>query len=107
MSMHSKKIMGTIVLICGLSLIGWNLRDSEAKLREPPKEERPVALEELPAAVKATVARELAGGQLKELEEKRRGERVTWELDFVRGNDKIEVDIAEDGTVIERQSEKL
>lgn len=107
MSTQKKTIVATILLICGLSLIGWNLRDKDAQFREPPKVERAVTLEELPPAVKETVTRELKGGRLKELEEKRRGDSITWELDFVRGSDKIELDIAEDGTVLERQSEKV
>jgi len=106
MSRRTKLIIGIVLLACGLGLIGWNMRDPESGLREPYKEERKIAMELVPPAVQATIKRETGDGRVEELEEKRRDGKTTYEVDIIRAGFAIELDISEDGKVLERESKK-
>jgi hypothetical protein len=106
MSSRAKLISGIGLLVLGLGLIGWNtMHDPDAALRAPKKERR-VMLEEIPAAVQATVKRETAGGTVKEVEEKLQDGTKTYEIDILRGDYAIEVDIDANGKVLEREVKK-
>jgi hypothetical protein len=63
-----------------------------------------VALEALPAAVRATVDREVNGGQILEIERDhdRKNQRIVYEVEFLLEGVKYELDIAEDGTLVRR-----
>ena len=99
--------IGVMLLICGFALIGWNLRDPDRDYREPPSEERTVTLEQIPLAVQATIKRVSAGAAIEDIQEERKGDTTTYEVDVIRANTKIEFEIAEDGSIIEQESKKL
>lgn len=61
-----------------------------------------VRLEQLPAAVRATVERETRGGRIKEIEREERGGRRVYEVEFVRDGREHEILVAEDGKVLEK-----
>jgi hypothetical protein len=64
-----------------------------------------VAIETLPAPVRATIERETAGGRIKEIDrETKKGQRV-YEVEFIRDNREQEIYIGEDGAVIKRKAD--
>jgi uncharacterized membrane protein YkoI len=63
-------------------------------------------IDELPPAVRATVERETTGGQIEEIERESKDGRVVYEVEFTRDGLEIELEVAEDGTVLEREEEE-
>jgi hypothetical protein len=107
MSRKSKVIAGVILLVCGIALIAWNLRDPDRAYREPPKEERVVTLEQTPLPVQSAIQRVSAGSKIEEIKEKRRGGPATYEVDVIRGDVKTKISFHEDGSVAKEKSKKL
>jgi uncharacterized membrane protein YkoI len=60
-------------------------------------------LEQVPAAVRAAIEREVGDGRLEEIERETRDGRPVYEVEFTRNNTEHEVLIAEDGTVLKRE----
>jgi hypothetical protein len=60
---------------------------------------------ELPPAVRTTLDRETAGGQVTELERETKGGKVTYSADATINGKKYDIDIAEDGTLIGKKPE--
>lgn len=64
---------------------------------------QPVTFQQLPAPVQATVTREIQGGAIHEIElEKERGV-VTYEVEFFLATVKYEIEVAADGTLLQRK----
>lgn len=62
-----------------------------------------VTMQELPQPVRETVQREVGRGQLGDLERDQERGQTVYEVEFVDTNgQKIELDIAEDGTLLSR-----
>jgi hypothetical protein len=61
-----------------------------------------VALETLPAPVKVTVQREVGSGSITEIERDFEHGRFVYEVEFVKDGVEWEVEVAEDGAVLER-----
>jgi hypothetical protein len=62
-----------------------------------------VKLEELPPAVKATVEQETKGGQITDIERDNEKGQVIYEVEFTSEGKEYELDIAEDGKLLERR----
>jgi hypothetical protein len=107
MNRNQKLILGTGLLVTGLGLIGWNLRDPDAAYREPPKHERVITPAEMPPPVQATLQRVAGNGKITQVKEKRQGGTTYYSVDSVSGDKKTEVKIAEDGSVMKQKSKKL
>jgi hypothetical protein len=67
--------------------------------------EEEVTLDQVPAAVKATILRESAEGKITEIERETKNGKVLYEAEFRLGSAEIEITIAPDGTVIGREVE--
>lgn len=68
----------------------------------PDKEERPMRLAEMPAAVQKTARENLRGGAVVKSEKERRGEAVIFEVVVARGaGERFALEIAPDGKLIE------
>jgi hypothetical protein len=61
-----------------------------------------VAFDALPAAVKATVQREVGSGRISEIERDLERGRVVYEVEFWQGDVEREIEVAEDGTLVAR-----
>ncbi|MHC4089157.1 MAG: PepSY domain-containing protein, partial [Planctomycetota bacterium] len=61
--------------------------------------EEEVSLEQVPAAVKATILRESAGGKITEIERETKNGKTSYEAEFLRDGQEIEIKIAPDGTL--------
>jgi len=62
-----------------------------------------VTLEQLPPAVRATVDQETKGGVIKDIERDDKAGQVTYEVEFTLDGKAYELDIAEDGKVIQKR----
>ena len=68
----------------------------------PDKEEEPIALEKMPAAVQRTIHGNLRGGAVVKTERERRGGVVIYEAVVARGaGERFALEIAPDGKLIE------
>ena len=59
-----------------------------------------VSIDQLPADVRATLERESAGGTIQQIDRETGGGRTLYSADVLRGGEKWEIEIAEDGTLI-------
>jgi hypothetical protein len=98
--------MAVVLVLGGVTLIGWNMRDPDRAFREPPSVERVVTLKETPQAVQETIKRISADGTIEDVKEDRKGNTTTYEVDVIRDNTKTEYEISADGLVIEQESKK-
>ncbi len=90
-----------------LSVIGLGLAGTLALAAWAAQEdEEQVALDQVPAAVKATILKEAAGGEIKEIEIETEGGQTFYEAEFVRDGKTIEIKVAPDGTLLEKEEEK-
>jgi hypothetical protein len=62
-----------------------------------------VTIDQLPPAVRATVERETTGGQITDIERDHEQGKVIYEVEFTSGGKEYELDIAEDGKLLERR----
>ena len=67
--------------------------------------EESMKMEDLPPAVQETVKTESAGGEIKELVLETEAGKTFYEVEFEKNGKEHEVKIAEDGTVLERETE--
>jgi hypothetical protein len=102
-----KLLAGIVLLVFGLGLIGWNLRDPDRAYREQPKQIRVVTLEQVPLAVQATAKRMSIGSKIGEVQEKHQNGTTWYEVDAIRGETRTEIKIAEDGSVIKQKARKV
>ncbi len=59
-----------------------------------------VTLDQVPAAVKATILKEAAGAKVKEIERETKDGQTVYEAEFLRDGREIEIAIAPDGTLL-------
>jgi len=85
----------------GAALIGCG---SHAHRQE--KNEVAVSLADLPAAARATLERESAGGKVTEVEKENKNGRTVYSADLMVGGVAWDITVAEDGTVISKEREK-
>ena len=67
--------------------------------------EKKVRLDELPAAARQTVQRELVGAQLEDIAMEKRQGKIVYETDIIREGHKWEVVVGEDGQIISKIQE--
>ena len=64
-----------------------------------------VSFDSLPAPVKATVQREVKGGQILDLERDTKQGKVVYEVEFVDAGKNWEIHVAEDGKLLHRRQD--
>ena len=64
-----------------------------------------MTLDQVPAAVKATILKESAGGKITEIERETTNGKTIYEAEFILDGDEIEITIAPDGTLLGREVE--
>ena len=82
-------------VISTVSLVAW---------AEDEREEE-ITLEQVPAAVRATILKEAAGAKITEVERETKNGKTVYEVEFLRNGREIEIKIAPDGTVLSREIE--
>lgn len=68
--------------------------------------ETPVAMTDLPAAVKVTLDKETAGGKVMEVEKEVKDGKTVYSADAEVGGKYWDITVAEDGTLISKTEEK-
>jgi len=74
--------------------------------REHEEHEQKVTLDQVPAAVKATILKEAGGAKIREIEKETKGDRTIYEAEFVKDGKEIEIKVAPDGTLLKRKVER-
>jgi hypothetical protein len=95
---RSGRLIG--LAVCSLGLAGCCSHGGENG------KEVAVTMGELPAAVRATLDRESAGGQVTEIEREMKKGRTIYSADLTVNGQAWDISIAEDGTVISKEREK-
>jgi hypothetical protein len=62
--------------------------------------ENEISLDKVPAAAKAAIEKETAGGTIKEIEKKKCCGKVAYEVEYMKDGRKVEVKFTEDGSVM-------
>ncbi|HUU94471.1 MAG TPA: PepSY-like domain-containing protein [Phycisphaerae bacterium] len=70
-----------------------------------PADEQEVTLEQVPAAVKATILKESAGGKIAEIERETKNGQTIYEVEILVNGKEVELRIAEDGTLLGKEIE--
>ena len=68
--------------------------------------EEEVTLDQVPAAVKATILKEAAGAKIREIERETKDGKTVYEAEFLVDGKEVEVKIAPDGTLLGRHPEE-
>ena len=68
--------------------------------------ETPVALKDVPAAVRATLEKEAAGGKITEVEKEMKDGKTIYSADIESGGKAWDVAVGEDGRLISKELEK-
>ncbi|MBN2376289.1 MAG: PepSY-like domain-containing protein [Sedimentisphaerales bacterium] len=77
--------------------------DDEDEDDEDDEDEVEVSLDEVPAVVKATILKEANGAEIKEIEKEVEDGKVVYEAEFEVDGQEVEVEVAEDGTLLSRE----
>ena len=108
MKRNHKIIIAIVLILCGMALIGWSLRDPDAAYREQPQVETVLTLQQTPPAVQAGIQRlSKPGDTLEEIKEEREGSEVKYEVEIISGDRKTEYELSPDGTILEQKSKTL
>ena len=84
------------------TLLGKEIEDNEDDGDEDEDEEE-VSLEEVPEAVKATILKEAGGAEIEEVVKETEDGQTIYEAKFVVDGQEIEIEVAPDGTLLERE----
>ena len=85
--------------------LGEKVKDEEDDEDEHEEHEKEVTLDQVPAAVKATILKAAGGNKIKEIEVQTRGARKIYEAEWESGGKEIEIKVASDGTLLGREVE--
>lgn len=108
MKRNHKIVLAVVLILGGIALIAWNLRDPDAAYREQPEVETVLTLQQLPPAVHDAVQRLMkAGDKLDEIKEEREGSEVKYEVEIISGSRKFEYELSPDGTILEQKSKAI
>lgn len=91
-----------LLLLIGLGMVGLLTFGAWADRTD----EEDVTLDQVPAAVKATILKESAGGRITEIERETTNGKTVYEAEFILNGDEIEIKIALDGTLLGREVEE-
>jgi len=69
------------------------------------EDEQKVSLEQVPAAVKATILKEAQGGTIKEIERETKHGRTIYEAEVLLEGKELEIKVAPDGTLLKKECE--
>jgi len=75
-------------------------------LAEGKKTEKDVTIDQVPAAVKATILKEAGDNKIDEIEEvSRDGKVIYYEAEWTSGGKEIEIEVAPDGKLLSKETE--
>ena len=80
--------------------------DDEGDDEDEDEDEEEVSLDDVPAAVKATILKEAAGAEIEEVVKETEDGQTVYEAEFKADGKDIEIEVATDGTLLERETEE-
>ena len=84
----------TVVAFVMSPLAGWSAEKAETRF----------SMDQLPAAVKATIEKETAGAKIEEIEKESEGGKSFYEAEFEKNGHMSYIHVAEDGKVLKRET---
>lgn len=69
------------------------------------EDEEQVSIDEVPAAVKATILEEAQGGTIKEIERETEDGKTVYEAEVIINGEEVEIEVAADGTLLSKKVE--
>jgi len=72
---------------------------------EDEDDEELVSIDQVPAAVKATILKEAQGGTIKEIERENEDGRIIYEAEVIIDGQEVEIEVAADGTLLSKEVE--
>ena len=82
-------------VVSTLAFASWAAQEGEER----------VTLDQVPAAVKATILEEAAGAKITEIERETKNGKTVYEAEFLLNGQEIEIKVAPDGTLLSREAE--
>ena len=102
MTRKSYWLVGLVLVVATLAAsFAWSW-PGEGEKKE---QERKVTLQQLPAPVKATILKEAGKGKIREIEEVTRGSEKFYEAEWIRGGKEVEIKVAPDGKLLNKEVE--
>ena len=80
-------------------------KDGDKKGDDEEKDEQKVSIDQVPAAVKATIMNEAGKGTVKEIEQENKDGKTIYGADIIVDGKKFEIKVAADGKIIDKQAE--
>jgi len=77
----------------------------EDKDDDDDEDEEEVSIDEVPAAVKATILKEAQGGTIKEIERETEDGKTVYEAEVIINGEEVEIEVAADGTLLSKEVE--
>jgi len=93
---HMKTASLFVAALLALPFAGW--------AAEKKKDETHITMDQLPAAVRATIEKEAAGGKVEEVEKETEHGATFYEAEIVKKGKGSYVHVAEDGKVLKRET---
>lgn len=89
-------IVTGLALLCAVAATGWASGDDEER----------VTIDQVPAAVRATILKEAKGGTIKEIERETENGKTIYEAEIIIDGKEVEIEVAVDGTLLGREIEE-
>ena len=95
--------------ICGCAKSQGQGSSGARPMTRTPEADEPgetkISLDQAPPAARQTIQRELAGAELEDIAKKQRNGKTIYETDIIKGSEKWEVVVAEDGSILSKAKE--
>ena len=92
-------------LVAGLLVLGFVVAGAVYAAQEQKETEEKVTIDQVPAAVKATILKEAGDHKITEIEKETKDGKTIYEAEWIAGDKKVEIKVAEDGTLISKETE--
>ncbi len=96
------KMRWILLSVMGLALVG---AVTVAVRAGEDEDEQEVSIDQVPAAVKATILKEAEGGRIKEVERETKHGRTIYEAEIIIDGKEVEIKVALDGTLLKKEAE--
>ncbi|HUT90783.1 MAG TPA: hypothetical protein VMY37_14865 [Thermoguttaceae bacterium] len=102
----TRKPYWLVGLVLAVATLGASFAWSWPGEGEKKEQERKVTLQQVPAPVKATILKEAGKGKIGEIEEVTRGSEKFYEAEWIRGGKEVEIQVAADGKLLNKEVEE-
>ena len=96
---------GWTLLVAGVLVLGFVAAGALYAEETKAKNEEKVTIDQVPAAVKATILKEAGDNKITEIEKETKDGKTIYEAEWIVGDKKIEIKVAEDGTLLSKKTE--